>query len=165
MCLRRDISASLDPGEFPLSNPRPPSMCRNRRSVSGQIRPFARGLGQGSTCRVSPFPCTAPPARRGTKSSNPPSSSSESKGRRVPVAPRFAWLAGGHDEPPAALVPTSAARHRHFREALNAGFEHRPGLCAVAVDLHRRSYPALVVERSHRDHHCLRHQLGLDRNG
>ena len=66
---------------------------------------------------------------------------------------------------PAALVPTSAARHRHFRKALNAGFEHRPGLCAVAVDLHRRSYPVLVVKRSDRDHHCLWHQLDLDRDG
>lgn len=82
------------------------------------------------------------------------------------IEPGDLSLAGGHDELPAALVlvPTSAARHRHFGEALNAGFEHRPGLCAVAVNLHRRSYPALVVERSDRDHHCLGHQLGLDRD-
>jgi len=31
-----------------------------------QIRPFGRGLGQASTCRVRAFPNTAPPARKGT---------------------------------------------------------------------------------------------------
>src|SRR6516165_11763025 len=35
-------------------------------AAMGQIRPFGRGLGQGSTCRVSAFPRTAPPARKGT---------------------------------------------------------------------------------------------------
>jgi hypothetical protein len=48
--------------------------------------------------------------------------------------------------PASALVPISAARHRHFREALNASFEHRPGMCAVAVDMHRlsgRCHPAI----------------------
>src|SRR5256885_16688870 len=56
---------------------------------------------------------------------------------------------------------TASRSARHFRKPLSVAAELYPWLGAVAEDLHRRLYPARVVERTGHDHRDVRHDLGL----